>query len=393
MTSGKVNLCKSLCRLITLPSDTYLRNGVSIHIFIDDMQRNFILTDVMKTGDHLSYERFIDYNTMEGQKFDYTGEYYTLHGFDLDSYDRRFAFIDSQIHNDRMIGNQAYKDDLARRLELLHQQGFVFIKACPWESQENIDTNTFLAGKPMPEVDIPYPYMTWTGGVSWFWYYMYDKHHANSLKFTHRHKTHDFLYLNKGARAHRVKLYDKLLSTGVLDNSIHTFIERVPPRRLDKKYELPGIDPADYPRWGKDQDIYEPPYNDTACSLVSETNDSNNEVFMTEKIWKPIMAQHPFVVHGNHLYLQKLKEIGFKTFGSYFDETYDLEQDQDKRIDKIVNLCKDLLSINWQDLYLQTQSLRQHNYNTLFDKDKMSKEINKTLDLFLEFADSSQVPS
>jgi hypothetical protein len=123
---------------------------------------------------------------------------------------------------------------------------------------------------------------------------------------------------------------------------------------------------------------------------------------MTEKIWKPIMSQHLFIVHGNHLYLQKLKEMGFKTFGNYFDESYDLEQDPDGRIDKIVSLCKELKDPStdlkhgnkkWQDLYLQTKALRQHNYNTMFDKNKLSLEINKTINLFLEFADTSQVSS
>jgi hypothetical protein len=151
-------------------------------------------------------------------------------------------------------------------------------------------------------------------------------------------------------------------------------------------YELPWA--QNYPEYGKDQDIYEKPYNDTKYNLVSETNDTNDEVFMTEKIWKPIIAQQVFVVHGNYLYLQKLREIGFKTFGNYFDESYDLEKDGDKRRDKIVNTCRDLLSRNWQDIYLQTQSLRQHNYDTFFNKEKLSVEINKTLDLFLEFADS-----
>ena len=42
----------------------------------------------------------------------------------------------------------------------------------------------------------------------------------------------------------------------------------------------------------------------------------------------------------------------------------------------------------WQDIYLQTKALRQHNYDTMFDKEKLSLEINKTLNLFLEFADS-----
>ena len=114
---------------------------------------------------------------------------------------------------------------------------------------------------------------------------------------------------------------------------------------------------------------------------------------MTEKIWKPIIAQQVFVVHGNHLYLQKLREIGFKTFGSYFDESYDLENDRDKKIDAIVSLCKDLKTKDWQDIYRQTIALRQHNYDTLFNKEKLSVEVNKTLISFLEFFDSSQVSS
>ena len=85
--------------------------------------------------------------------------------------------------------------------------------------------------------------------------------------------------------------------------------------------------------------------------------------------------------------------MGFKTFSNYFDEGYDLEQDPDKRINMIVELCKNLKTKNWQDIYLQTKSLRQHNYDTMFDKEKLSLEINKTLNLFLEFVDSGQVSS
>ena len=98
-----MNLCKSLCLLITLPSDTYFKNGVNIHIFIEPMQRNFILTDVMKTGLHVELEEFVKMHTLEDQTFEMTGEYYTLHNYDLDSYDRRFAMIDSRQANDICI--------------------------------------------------------------------------------------------------------------------------------------------------------------------------------------------------------------------------------------------------------------------------------------------------
>jgi hypothetical protein len=121
---------------------------------------------------------------------------------------------------------------------------------------------------------------------------------------------------------------------------------------------------------------------------VSETNDNDYEVFMTEKIWKPIIAQQLFVVHGNYLYLQKLRDMGFRTFNHYFEEVYDLDRDPDMRITTIVAECDRLRAAPWQDIYLQSKALRQYNYNTFFNKEKLSLEINKTLELFLEFADS-----
>jgi hypothetical protein len=110
---------------------------------------------------------------------------------------------------------------------------------------------------------------------------------------------------------------------------------------------------------------------------------------MTEKIWKPILAQQIFVVHGNYLYLQKLKEIGFKTFGAFFDESYDLEKDSSLRIKKIADLCVNLKLANWSDLYLRTIKLRDHNLKTFLNKFKLAEQVNKTLNLFLEFADRS----
>ena len=128
-------------------------------------------------------------------------------------------------------------------------------------------------------------------------------------------------------------------------------------------------------------------------SIVSETNDNDFEVFMTEKIWKPIIAQQVFVVHGNYLYLQRLRDMGFKTFNSYFEEAYDLDKDPDTRINTIVDVCDRLREAPWQDIYLHTKALRKHNHDTFFNKEKLSLEIDKTLNLFLEFADSSQVSS
>ena len=138
------------------------------------MQRNFILTDVMNTGYHVDLERFIKMNTLDDQSFDMTGEYYTLHNYDLDSYDRKFAMIDVRLTNITFKDNPQFNAELKSRCNLLHSQGFVFIKTNPWESAENIRS------KPQyPKIDIEH--IKWLGDTSWFWFYMYDKHIRSTL--------------------------------------------------------------------------------------------------------------------------------------------------------------------------------------------------------------------
>ena len=260
------------------------------------MQRNFILTDIMKTGKHYDLEGFISMHSLKNQKFDMTGEYFTLHNYDLDSYDRRFAILDVSYANDRLAMNKEFHIELYRRLNLLKSQGFVFIQATPWESFYNIKTSPQY-----PRID-DIEHVKWSGGVSWFWFYMYQKHMHKKYEFDHTDKKYDFLYLNKLIRGHRQRLFDMV--EPLLSNSLYTNWEK--DKKLPADYELPWA--QDYPTRGRDQDLFEKPYNHTKFSLISETNDTNYEVFMTEKIWKAIIAKHVFVVHGNYPYLQKLRE-------------------------------------------------------------------------------------
>ena len=142
------------------------------------MQRNFILTDVMKTGYHQQLEQFINLHSLADQTFDITGEYYTLHDYDLDSYNRKFAIIDCRTSNIIIVKNTEYAKELKRRCALLHSQGFKFIKATPWESLDTVNTVTHY-----PEIDIEH--VKWTGGTSWFWFYMYQKHKDSKLSLIH----------------------------------------------------------------------------------------------------------------------------------------------------------------------------------------------------------------
>jgi len=340
------------------------------------MQRNFILTDVMRTGFHHDLEQFIDMHTMPDQSVEHTGDWYTLHDFDLDSYDRKLAIIDTRQGNYHLKDSKEFMDDLNRRCDLLHSQGFKFVKSTPWECNETVQRED---GRGWPQLDIDH--IKWTGGVSWFWFYMYRKHNGAQITTKHDTKKFDFLFLNKTKKVHRTKLIDAF-DRDFFNESLYT---NWPDKKLPQEYEQH----FPYPLRGKDQDIVAQQYSDTKFSLLSESSVNNDEVFITERLWKSIIAEHPFVVHGNHLYLQKLREMGFKTFSKYFDESYDLESDNEIRIKKIVDTCIDLKKSNWKDLYLQTLDLRKHNKELFFNKEKLGEQINNTLNLFFEFVDGS----
>jgi len=352
------------------------------------MKKIFILTDLMYSGQHREMQWFIESAKFEDVDFTFEPEYWNLHQYDWDRYDELFCIID---HRDGYESNPEFVEQLNTRSELLRQNGFKFILARPWESPANMANSKFY------ELLKNIPHTKWFGGTTWFWYWMRSRHtssHGTSMeggkhkdtaiKCDHSIKKFDYLYLNKQPRTHRVKLWEALHDNKLLDDSLISFHGANPPVRLDPEYELPWVDTRNYPMHGMDQDFYTKPYEHAACSIISETND-NDEIFITEKLWKPILCQHFFIVHGNHLYLQKIREIGFKTFGNYFDESYDLEPDPTKRIEKIVKLIESLKHFDWQDAYMSSKKLRQHNHDLFWADSVYEREVQKTVADLLGF--------
>ena len=80
-------------------------------------------------------------------------------------------------------------------------------------------------------------------------------------------------------------------------------------------------------------------YNQTAYSVVCETEHSNDYTFFTEKTAKPIMACRLFVMIAGQYYLRNLRKIGFRTFDSVIDESYDLEPDPETRWRMAMEQC------------------------------------------------------
>jgi hypothetical protein len=96
-------------------------------------------------------------------------------------------------------------------------------------------------------------------------------------------------------------------------------------------------------------------YYKTDVSIVSET--TQMEFFPTEKIFKSLMLGHPFILFGGRHSLRKLRDLGFKTFGSVIDESYDDVEFPLGRADKLIDVFKTCPD----DVTSKTVAERQHN--------------------------------
>jgi hypothetical protein len=65
-------------------------------------------------------------------------------------------------------------------------------------------------------------------------------------------------------------------------------------------------------------------YNDTAYSIVAETDHDNTLSFYSEKTAKAFIARRLFVAFSGYKFLHNLRQLGFHTFESVIDESYDL---------------------------------------------------------------------
>ena len=111
--------------------------------------------------------------------------------------------------------------------------------------------------------------------------------------------------------------------------------------------------------------------------LVTETCYFQNKTHLTEKIFKPIVLRMPFILVGCANNLEYLRSYGFKTFGDFWDESYDTIFDPIQRLDAIVKILKDISSMSLaeqQDMLVKMQPILDHNYNLFNDPAFVRKE-------------------
>ena len=212
---------------------------------------------------------------------------------------------------------------------------------------------------------------------------------------TDESRPHHFLNLNNTLRPHRLlcllglhnhRLLDKGLvsfpaieSTGRvnLGAMLHQFRSEFPGAitlldsvlpELENRLPMVVDETPGHP-WTRALDFDPANYRRSWFSLVTESDFSGGGMRrFTEKLLKPIVNLHPFVVFGNPGTLALLRDWGFETFSAYFDESYDLETCKEARMEAVMRtmsiLCDQTLS-RWRDLHRDMQPLLEANFHHL----------------------------
>lgn len=195
-----------------------------------------------------------------------------------------------------------------------------------------------------------------------------------------------FACLNKRIRAHRIWFYKYLYESNLLDKGL------VSMNQFDMYWRNWEGDDVGKDTWEKiskilplrvygkpndelDDSFYINRFNDqisldTFMTVISEAHcgDSNQTMFISEKTFKVIACNHPFMIMGNKNSISKLKELGYKTFDGFIDEGYD-NLPTHERLKYIIESIKKVDAIeNKLEWFKSMENIIKHNYNNLVSK-------------------------
>jgi hypothetical protein len=105
-------------------------------------------------------------------------------------------------------------------------------------------------------------------------------------------------------------------------------------------------------------------YSNSYIHIVFETffdADQSQGTFLSEKTFKPIKHAQPFVLVAPAGSLKLLRELGYKTFDSVIDTSYDTIENNTERWIAVYNLINSLKHSNLYDIYQKCKDDILHN--------------------------------
>lgn len=189
------------------------------------------------------------------------------------------------------------------------------------------------------------------------WYY------RAGLKFLAKYPCFDFDRLDK-------QLYKKLRAG----------IDRINSTDLSlggnyDKVEVTNLSYSHYPKIStatdinlNNRDLFSKSIEECFCMIVTESRFFQPLANFSEKTLNAALFLKPFVVAAPPKTLEYLRELGFRTFDRWWDESYDQEKDHQKRMIMLFSVIDSINSMDIETLkniYLDMRAVLQHNKNTL----------------------------
>lgn len=112
-------------------------------------------------------------------------------------------------------------------------------------------------------------------------------------------------------------------------------------------------------------------YYDVFCDVVAESRFAQPTSNYSEKVYRAMFYKKPFIMVGPPHTLRYMHESGFKTFGDFWDESYDLMEDHEPRLFAIFKLIDKINSMSIEELkslYDKMIPILDHNRKTLLEK-------------------------
>jgi len=164
---------------------------------------------------------------------------------------------------------------------------------------------------------------------------------------------HLYVNLNRMPRTHRLYFLAELINANLFDKGLNSFnlgshratayVVNYDSNLLPAAEKLDSIkkqlvDKDNTPNLAADINVSL--YERVFVSITTETIIDDGLLFFSEKVWKPLIVGHPFMLIGPKNGLAKLKEWGFKTFDRWFDESYDTAPTLKEKLTIITNNLK-----------------------------------------------------
>lgn len=148
-------------------------------------------------------------------------------------------------------------------------------------------------------------------------------------------------------------------------------LQKLQPLSADGEPQVEELDEGKYKHLNVCAYTYGDQFRRVYYMVVTEDVFNSDSMFFSQTTYKPIVSLTPFIMFGSpHMMRNLREEQGFKTFSPWIDESYDDEENHEKRLFMIIEEIKRLCNMKKTDMdkwYKEMKDVLIYNQNHLLN--------------------------